>query len=168
MTCQLLWQGLTGNRIGGLPSLLHVSRVSCCKSCWRLFLHNTAHSTSGSCWCVHRRATVVYGSQIWQRASRRSANILLQTNDDRCGDALRRTSRTAVMHYGPRLFFASVATQHLQFGADQATLDRVLVRHLDEELFAKGESAAVSRLFLSGTMYCRGVILTSRAAVVVH
>ena len=58
-------------------------------------------------------------------------------------------------------FFASVATQQLQFSADQATLDRVLVRHLDEELFAKGESAAVSRLSLSGTIYCRGVIPAS-------
>ena len=48
-----------------------------------------------------------------------------------------------------------VATQPLQFGADHATLDRVLVRHLDKELFRNGERAR--RLALFGTIYCRGV-----------
>ena len=45
----------------------------------------------------------------------------------------------------------------LQLDGDHATLDRVLVRYLDQESFAEGESAAVARLALFGTIYCRGV-----------
>ena len=51
---------------------------------------------------------------------------------------------------------AWVGTQQLRLGADHATLDRVLVRNLDEELFEEGESAAVARLTLFGTISCRG------------
>ena len=48
-------------------------------------------------------------------------------------------------------------TDKLQLDADHATLDRVLVRYLDEDLLAKGESRAVARLVLFGTIYCSGI-----------
>ena len=55
-----------------------------------------------------------------------------------------------------------VGHQQILLGADHATLDRVLVRHPDEELFANGESAAVTRLALFGTVCCRGVLRHTR------
>ena len=54
-------------------------------------------------------------------------------------------------------FAAWARTQQLQLRADPATLDRVFVRHLDEELFAGSESATVARMALFGMIYCRGV-----------
>ena len=52
-------------------------------------------------------------------------------------------------------FVAWVENRQLQLGADHATLDRVLVRSWTRS--AEGESAAVARLTLFGTIYCRGV-----------
>ena len=71
-----------------------------------------------------------------QEASRRTINHLPE---------MTRQSYTTVHD----AFVAWIRTQQLQFGADHATLDRVLVRHLDEELFAQGESAAVARLVVN-------------------
>ena len=54
-------------------------------------------------------------------------------------------------------FVAWTRTHRFLLGEDHASLDRVLVRHMDEELFAKEESAAVARTTLFATMHCRGI-----------
>ena len=54
-------------------------------------------------------------------------------------------------------FAAWVRTHRFRLDEDHVSLDRVLVRYMDEELFANGESAAVARMTLFETISCRGL-----------
>ena len=81
------------------------------------------------------------------RASRRSVSSLLETMLTNAEMNRRPATRQS---YTPAhdAFVARAGTQQLQLGAGHTTLDQVLVRYLDKEVFAKGESAAVSQMVL--------------------
>ena len=91
-----------------------------------------------------------------QRATRRSANNLPETmltnaEMNSVGPVTRQSYTTA-----HDAFVAWARTHRFRLGADHASLDRLLVRYLDEELLAS-ESAAVARLALFGPIPCRGI-----------
>ena len=54
-------------------------------------------------------------------------------------------------------FVAWARIRRLRLDEDHASLNRVLVRYMDEELFAEGESAAITTMTLFGTVYCRRI-----------
>ena len=91
------------------------------------------------------------------RATRRSTNNLPETM---LANAEMNSVGTVTRHSYTTAHDALVVwakTHELHLDADHATLDRVLVRYLDEELFAKGGSAGAARLAMFGTICCRGV-----------
>ena len=92
-----------------------------------------------------------------QRATRRAANNLPET-------MLTNAEMSSVGHVTHRsytsahdAFVAWARTHQLQLDGDHTTLDRVLARCLDVELFAKGRNVIVTWLALFGTICCRGI-----------